>query len=83
MPLLDGGSLAFCYFWNVESSCIMVRNLTGEILVDWIILGLPLLHLTLWLLKDMYCADRGSPPLSVRQWWAAHSHSKILPAVLE
>ena len=31
-------------------------------------MGLPSLHLTLWLVRDVCCTDKSSLPQSVRQW---------------
>ena len=33
-------------------------------MVDQALKGLPLLHLTLWLVRDSCCGDKGSVPLS-------------------
>ena len=45
------------------------KNLLMLVSVDHVLKGLPYLHLTLWLLRDVCYADRGSLPQSVRQWW--------------
>ena len=39
-----------------------------DVLVYWVLKHLLLLHLTHWLLRDVYCTDKGSLPQSVRQW---------------
>ena len=39
-----------------------------DVSVGHVLKGLPSLHLTLWLLKDVCCANRGSLPQSARQW---------------
>ena len=47
---------------------LMVKYLFRNISVDQVPRGLPLLYLSLWLLKVMCCIDKGSLPQSVRQW---------------
>ena len=39
-----------------------------DVSVGHVLKGLPYLHLTLWLLRDVCYADMGSLPQSVRQW---------------
>ena len=39
----------------VPECCSMVKDLFRDVLVDWLQKGLPSLHLTLWLLRDMSC----------------------------
>ena len=48
--------------------CPLVKDLVVDVSVGQALKGLQYLHLTLWLLSDMYYADRGSLPQSVRQW---------------
>ena len=44
------------------------KNIIKDVSVNWILKGLPLQHLTLWLLRDACCKDIVSLPQSVRQW---------------
>ena len=48
--------------------CSIVKDFIMNISADHMLKGLPLLHLVLWLLRDMCCTDKGSLPKSVRQW---------------
>ena len=43
----------------------------------------PYLHLIIQLLRDLCCADRGSLPRSVRQWWGQlkHLHQRSMSSV--
>ena len=55
-----------------------------DILLDWVLKGLPLLYLTLWLLRDVCCTDEGSVPESIRQWQEQlECLQQSLPAILE
>ena len=47
--------------------CPVVQNLVTDVLVDCVLKGLLSLHLTLWLLRDVCCADKVSVPHPVRQ----------------
>ena len=49
----------------------MVKNLIKDILVEWVAKSLPSLHLILWLLRDMCCADKRSLSQSVTQFLGA------------
>ena len=39
-----------------------------DVLLGQMLKGLPWMHETLWLLRDVRYADEGSCPQSVRQW---------------
>ena len=52
----------------------IITNLVIDVPVDWMVKGLPSLPLTLWLLRNVCCADRGSHPQSVRQWQGQLKH---------
>ena len=47
--------------------CPIIKDLIMDVLAGHVLKGLPYLHLTLWLLRDVYYTDRGSLPQSVRQ----------------
>ena len=49
-----------------------------DVFVGQVLKGLPYLHLTLWLLRDMCCADRGSLSQSFRQWGETHMSTKMV-----
>ena len=53
---------------DVPQQCPIVKDLVMDVSVGQALKGLRYLHLTLWLLSDMCCTDRGSLPQSVRQW---------------
>ena len=42
---------------DITYYCPIVTNVVMDYSVDWLLKGLPLLHLTLWLCRDVYCAD--------------------------
>ena len=54
--------------------CPIVKDLIMDVLVGHMLKDLPYLHLTLWLLRDVFCRDRGSLPQSVRQWQGQLDH---------
>ena len=54
---------------DVPLQCPIIKDLIVDILVGQVLKGLPYLHITLWLLSNVYYTDRGSLPQSVRQWW--------------
>ena len=67
--MLDGGSLAFHSSQHVgRCSSALAHHKRSCGCFGHVLKGLPYLHLTLWLLRDESCADRGSFPQSVRQW---------------
>ena len=47
----------------------IIRGLIVDVLVGQVLKGLLSAFLTLWLLGDICCTDKGSVPWSVRQWW--------------
>ena len=51
---------------DIAQLCAIVKDLIMDVLVGSVLKGLPYLHLTLWLLRDTCCTDRGSLPPSVR-----------------
>ena len=62
----------------------IVKDLIRDVLVGQVLMGLPLLQLTLWLLRDTFCANKGYLHQSHRQWWGdSITHNKGLPAILE
>ena len=69
--LLDGCFLASFSSQHVGrhasllSSC---KNLVMDVLVGQVLKVLPSLLLSLWLLRDVCCADQGSLAQSVKQW---------------
>ena len=62
----DGGSLASHSSQHV-GSCPVIKDLIMDVSVGHVLKGLPYLHVTLWLLRDICCADRNPLPQSVRQ----------------
>ena len=53
---------------DVPRWCPIVKDLIMDVSVVQALKGLQYLHLTLWLLSNVCYADKGSLPLSVRQW---------------
>ena len=53
---------------DVPYWCPIVKDLIMDVLLGHVPKCLPLLHLTFWLLSDMYNKDKESLPQSVRQW---------------
>ena len=45
-----------------------------DVSVGQVLKGLPYLHLTIWLLSNVFCAARGSLPQFLRQWWEQFKH---------
>ena len=43
---------------DVAQHCPIIKDLVMDVLVSSVLKGLPYLHLTLWLLRDVYCTDR-------------------------
>ena len=58
---------------DIHQCCPIIKDVV-DVSVGHMLKGLPYLHLTLWLLRDVYCTDRGSLPQSVRQWWGQLKH---------
>ena len=59
---------------DVPQHCPIIKDLIMDVLVAHVLKGQPYLHLTLWLLSDVCCTDRGSLPRSVWQWWWQLKH---------
>ena len=75
--MLDGSSLASNSSHMLEDNpqcCPFVKDLIMYVSVGQMLMGLPYLHLTLWLLSDMCCKYKGSLPQSVRQWQRTPEH---------
>ena len=53
---------------DIPWCCPIIKVLIVDVSVGHVLKGLPYLHLTLWVLRDECCTDRGSVPQSVRQW---------------
>ena len=69
---------------DIPWQCPIIKDLIMEVLVGHVLKGLPYLNLMLWLLRDVCYTDKGSLPLSARQWWGNFSiYIKGLLAVLE
>ena len=68
--MLDGGSLASQSSQHVDrhSWCLITKDHIMDLSVDNVLKGVPYLHLTHWLLRDVWYRDRASLPQSVRQW---------------
>ena len=85
--LLNGGSLASHSPQHLKRDswwCCIVKNFIKDVLVPWVLKGLSLVELTLLLLTDVCCTDKGCLPWSVRQLWGVMSIcSKTLPAMQE
>ena len=54
---------------DVPRWCPIIKDLVMDVSVGQVLKGLQYLHLNLWQLSDMFYADRGSLPQSVRWWW--------------
>ena len=68
--MLHGSSLApidLNMLEDIPHNCLMVKDLVRDVTVDLVMNGLPSLHLTHWLLRDVCCIDKGSLPQSVKQ----------------
>ena len=59
---------------DVPWHCPIIKDLIMDVLVYQVLEGLLYLHLTLWLLRDVCCADRDSLSQSVRHWWGQLEH---------
>ena len=53
---------------DIPHCCPVVRDLVMDVSIGQVLKGLPYLHLTLWLLRDICCTDNGSLPQPVMQW---------------
>ena len=52
---------------HISHQCSIIRNLIGEVSVDWVHKVLSSLHLTFWPLNGVFFTSKGSLPQSVRQ----------------
>ena len=52
----------------------IIKHVTMDDLVDWVLKGLKSPYPTLWLLRDVCCAGKGSLSQSIRQWWGLLEH---------
>ena len=74
---------------DIPWQCPVVKHFIMDVLVGQVLRGLPYLHLTLWLPRDMCCPDKGSLLQSVRWQWGQLMHlqwrstSKAISAFLE
>ena len=53
---------------NMPHEYSSVKHLIRDVSVGQVFKGLPSLHLTIWLLRDMCCTDSGYFPQSLREW---------------
>ena len=69
---------------DIPYQCPIIKDLVMAVSVGLVLRGLPWLNLTLCLLRDVCCAEKGSLTWSVRQRWGDLSvYNASLPAVLE
>ena len=47
---------------DVPQYCPVIKELIVDVLVGQMLKDLPYLHLTLWLLRDICCTNKGSLP---------------------
>ena len=69
--LLEWGSLASHSYQHIRRNSSLLsqlKNLIMDVLVVPVFEGLQSLHITLWLLRDVCYADKGTLPQSARQW---------------
>ena len=59
---------------DVPLCCPNRNNLIKYVSLGQVLKVLAYLHLTLWLLRDMCCEDKGSVPQSIRQSWGEREH---------
>ena len=59
---------------DASHQCPIMKDLIMDISVCCMLKGLPFLHLTLWLLRDVCGIDKSSLPQSVRQWQGQLKH---------
>ena len=52
---------------DIPQFCPIIKALVRDVLLGQVLKDLPYLHLTLWLLRDICCAERASLPQSLRQ----------------
>ena len=53
---------------DIPHQCAVIEDLAMDALVSLALKDLPLVHLTLWLLRDVCCTEKSSLPQSVRHW---------------
>ena len=53
---------------NIPYRCPIRKDLIMDVSVSSVLKGLPSLHLSLWLFRDVSCTDKGFLPKSVSQW---------------
>ena len=58
----------FNMFADVPYQCPIAKNIIMDVSVGWVCKALQLLHLILWLLRDVCWTDKGALPHSVKQW---------------
>ena len=51
---------------DIPQQCPVIKDLIMDVLVGQVLKDLPYLHLTLWLLSNVWYTDKGSLPQSVR-----------------
>ena len=59
---------------DIPQHCPIIKYLVIDVLVGHVLKDLPYLHSSLWLVRDVCCANRGSLPQSVRQWQGQLKH---------
>ena len=52
---------------DVPDQCPIIKDLVTDVSEEWVLKGLLLLPLALWLLRDISCTDKGFLSQSVRQ----------------
>ena len=60
---------------DIPQHCPIIKDLIVDVLVGYVFKGLAYLHLTLWLLRDVCCTERGFSQ-SVRQWGEQLEHQQ-------
>ena len=71
---------------DIPLHCLVIKDLTMDVLVGQVLKDLPYLHLTLWLFRDMCCTDKGSLPQSQSGSGLGGNlsvYSEYLPEMLE
>ena len=54
---------------DIQQHCPVIKDLFMDVLVGHGFKGVPYLHFTHWVLRDMCCTDRGCLLQYVRKWW--------------
>ena len=69
---------------DVPRSCPIIKDLIVDVLAGLVLKGLPYLHLSLWLLRDVCCTYRVLFLSLSGQWqWQLEHQCQRLPAILE